>query len=582
MRGNKRSCGWKHFAESALGTAFGAAAVLCLVAGAQGAVGPVAGIPDAGAVPPRQECGVFEARVDLTSVLLCTAPFSGRSGAGGGRDCPPVVITYSDADSTGGEFIIEGGFVEEEIAAASYTVPASEFPIIVNVMEMVFAQNQATETTTTHWSVLVWQGTPDTGALIAEYSSDDGMLPYIVMPPSSEPQGMNVQVVVDPDDPEQIVVQDDGSHTFSVGFRIDQHHQPASSSCCLGLLPPECCPPGDPPGSWECDFEDMTPGDNNVFPTVDTNGAQASSQNWLYCRDGCPWPACPGGWHDNEYVGMAGDWNIRVTYTPFECPGIGACCLEDPAACESLDETNCAGQGGTWQGEGVSCSPNPCPGACCAPDQTCTDEVLEATCEDPGYAFFQGQSCGQVTCPQPTGACCDFSTETCLPDLTEALCTAGDGVYQGHDITCEEVDCTVHTGACCVSGGCVEVAEDFCISIDGLYAGDDTVCPDACDNGACCMGTICIPDQTEANCASVSGEWQGPLTGCVPNPCCAGPVDLNCDGDVDLADFVVFVGCLAGPDTAPPQDCIEADLDGDQDVDLADYQVFAIEYAAGQ
>ena len=170
-----------------------------------------------------------------------------------------------------------------------------------------------------------------------------------------------------------------------------------------------------------------------------------------------------------------------------------------------------------------------------------------------------------------------------MPDLTEALCTAGDGVYQGHDTICAEVDCTMATGACCLDPGCLEVDATFCaIDLGGAYAGDETTCPEACDSGACCLGGLCVPAQSEANCASALGQWQGPLSECVPNPCCAGPVDLDCDGDVDLADFVVFVGCLAGPDTAPLPDCSEADLDGDQDVDLADYQVFAIEYAAGQ
>ena len=503
------------------------------------------------------------------------------SGARASRDCDPVVWTYSEVDWSGGEFVAQAGFVADEIAAASYTVDASHFPVHVTDMEMIFVQPATEVTTTTHWSVLVWEGTPDSGTLVASFSSDDEILPHLVFGPSSQDQGTIVVVTVDPEDPEQIFVSDDGSHTFSIGFRIDQHNNPPTEdcNCILGtcFTPAECCPP-DPA--------------SNAFPSTDTLDPPPDflADNWLYCRPGCdPYgvgAACPGGWHSFSTLGAfcpSGDWNIRVTYTPFECAGFGACCLEDPAACESLDETNCTGQGGTWQGEGVGCSPNPCPGACCAADQSCTGDVLEATCEDPGYAFFQGQSCGQVTCPEPIGACCDFSTETCLPDLTEALCTAGDGVYQGHDTICAEVDCTMATGACCLDPGCLEVDATFCaIDLGGAYAGDETTCPEACDSGACCLGGLCVPAQSEANCASALGQWQGPLSECVPNPCCAGPVDLDCDGDVDLADFVVFVGCLAGPDTAPLPDCSEADLDGDQDVDLADYQVFAIEYAAGQ
>ena len=52
------------------------------------------------------------------------------------------------------------------------------------------------------------------------------------------------------------------------------------------------------------------------------------------------------------------------------------------------------------------------------------------------------------------------------------------------------------------------------------------------------------------------------------------PGDLDCDGDVDLYDFDVLAGCLAGPDTPYPTDCDEADFDGDDDVDLTDFAVF--------
>jgi hypothetical protein len=53
--------------------------------------------------------------------------------------------------------------------------------------------------------------------------------------------------------------------------------------------------------------------------------------------------------------------------------------------------------------------------------------------------------------------------------------------------------------------------------------------------------------------------------------------DINRDGDVDLADFVLFAECLAGPHVSlPPASCpadrfARCDFDTDTDVDLADF-----------
>jgi len=58
------------------------------------------------------------------------------------------------------------------------------------------------------------------------------------------------------------------------------------------------------------------------------------------------------------------------------------------------------------------------------------------------------------------------------------------------------------------------------------------------------------------------------------------PGDVDGDGDVDLADFGVFAGCLAGPgQSTPPGGCTQAqftaaDFDADQNVDEADFAVF--------
>jgi hypothetical protein len=54
-----------------------------------------------------------------------------------------------------------------------------------------------------------------------------------------------------------------------------------------------------------------------------------------------------------------------------------------------------------------------------------------------------------------------------------------------------------------------------------------------------------------------------------------GPVNLtpDLDGDIDLDDYIIFAGCMAGPGSLPPE-CATADLDNDNDCDLDDFAAF--------
>ncbi len=75
----------------------------------------------------------------------------------------------------------------------------------------------------------------------------------------------------------------------------------------------------------------------------------------------------------------------------------------------------------------------------------------------------------------------------------------------------------------------------------------------------------------------------------IPDECESGspPGDFNDDGVVDLLDFELFAGCMAGPDiSTPPPGCDEStftdtDLDHDSDTDLADFAIWSrlFEYA---
>jgi len=77
----------------------------------------------------------------------------------------------------------------------------------------------------------------------------------------------------------------------------------------------------------------------------------------------------------------------------------GACCAPD-GTCTITSQSGCQGQ---YQGDGTTCSPNPCPpptGACCAPDGSCT-ETTQVDCH--GQYLGDGTSCSPNPCtPVPT------------------------------------------------------------------------------------------------------------------------------------------------------------------------------------
>lgn len=132
---------------------------------------------------------------------------------------------------------------------------------------------------------------------------------------------------------------------------------------------------------------------------------------------------------------------LNINYTP--PASTGACCFGD-GTCETLSSVDCATEGGTYQGDGESCTPNPCPqptGACCYANGTC-EVIGQSDCTLMGGAY-QGTDtvCKPNPCPQPTGACC-FNDGTCQI-LTSADCVSQSGTYQGDDSMCIPQMCPV-------------------------------------------------------------------------------------------------------------------------------------------
>ncbi len=516
--------------------------------------------------------------IPLTDII---GPGVGESVVSGLRECPSETITLSEANFDGGSFVLQAGFVEGEMAGVTYTVDPGAFPIRIDSMEMVFAQDSTVEGTVTEWSVIVFAGNPDTGQLVQQFSSDGNILPHITMPPGTA--GVVVQLMVDPNDPEQIFVPNNGSNTFSVVFRVDSHNSPPTVPCDLGITPAECCPP-DPA--------------RNAFPTTDTpepNVPDFPTANWLYCKLGCGPLACPGGWHRFSDLGLfrpSGDWNIRATYTPTDCNIEGACC-KDNGNCVLNFEDECIDLDGLFWGPGTECSPNPCPqpdGACCDELGVCTDDVPANNCDGPSLTHFPNETCIDITCPDPVGACCN-STGGCLDNLDQTFCedTLG-GIYAGAATQCEDDVCVA--GACCMpDGSCNETVEAGCFASGGTFQGSGTLCSETnCPQplGACCIGgNVCTAGQTQGNCESFDGYWGGPGTDCAdldennrPDVCDVAlcPYDLDENGSVGPGDVGIvknFFGCDIGQSS-----CVALDFDNNGSVGPGDVGVVKNSFGA--
>ncbi|TWT46296.1 hypothetical protein RAS1_27490 [Phycisphaerae bacterium RAS1] len=433
------------------------------------AVALVAYVPGSGAPalasPPVEQ----QARLNIADLPVVHITSLGRvlrddTGVNGGvagirGNCPPEVKSHTDANFSGGTFVVQGGFAQTEMAGASYVVSATRFPYRMALAEMIFATSNSTVQTTTQWSVLFWDGTPDTGNLLGSFSSDDVILPHIVIPPGTN--GVNVQFSIDPMDPEQVTFTNpSGNNTISFAYRIDHHNQQTQNPCFVA--PPTCC---------------------NAFPTTDTSGLQQPANNWLFGVNCGPF-GCPanGGWaRFSQLPGFcrpSGDWVMRLSVEPSGCqPAVGACCIQ--GVCSINTQTACQQGGGTYQGDGTTCA--------------------------------------GVNCPQPTGGCCFKSTGNCI-QLTQANCDGAGGVYQGNGTQCGQIIC-FPMGACClIDGSCIgPVSPEDCQQQFGDFQGDDTDCASAnCPPpmGACCFSNGFCLTLIESECLAAGASWAGPLTSC--------------------------------------------------------------------
>jgi len=481
---------------------------------------------------------------DTRSGLVVTP--SGPAGGGlegGGGNCQQIASRES-SNFQPGTYAAQGGFGQGEVYAVSYVIPAAAFPIKIDLIETLLATMNATSQTITQYSILVWDGTPATGTVVFEFASDDLLLQHMRVGPGTA--GTQLQFSIDPGDPEQIIIGNQGgSSTFSIGIRINQHNAQTSNPCTVA--PPTCC---------------------NAFPVTDNtqsicnNYSQLSSvtHNWLFAlncgQGGCPPQAAGSGsgvWArfndlqaDVNIPGFGclsgcrprGDWVIRATWSSISCqPGLGACCLPT-GGCEIRLIDDCIAANGTYQGDGVDCS--------------------------------------AVNCPQPMGACC-FGT-SCI-NLTSGDCTLAGGTYLGNGTLCSGSACP--TGACCLtSGACVVATSAACTAQGGLFRGVGATCGTAnCPPpiGACCLANGNCLVLSSTNCALIAGSrFAGGGTNCATG--CRPPCrpDFNRDGVLDPDDLADYISCFF---SNPP--CAAADYNGDALADPDDLADFISAFFAG-
>jgi hypothetical protein len=249
-------------------------------------------------------------------------------------------------------------------------------------------------------------------------------------------------------------------------------------------------------------------------------------------------------------LGVSGDWVIRAVV---DCEGTQACCFL-PSGCVNLSVSDCMTASGFPQGSGTNCGSVICfpRGACCQPDGSCDDDVAEADC-DAGGGRFQGDDtlCANVSCPQPTGACC-LSNGNCLV-LTEADCGQIPNSHWAGPVTnCADGNGNQTADAC--EPECMDDGE--CIDADECTA-------DACTGGFCEHTPVV---RLYGDIAPQDGDGNVDLDDilCVLdgfaglNPCAQRGDIFPCmvDGKINLDDILAVLDAFAGfppcPDPCPP------------------------------
>jgi hypothetical protein len=172
---------------------------------------------------------------------------------------------------------------------------------------------------------------------------------------------------------------------------------------------------------------------------------------------------------------------------------------------------------------------------CIQPDDTVAHDLgyhLTSSCQYASCAghYEQGVGCelrsswDAASSPgesdDPLGACCNPFNNTCSDNVKQTICYGGGGWWQGKNTVCGQFPCPGQ-GACCrpCGIGCTIAYQSECNAWDSTWHGVGTTC-----------GQV------------------------VCDACSPQPMDSDCDGDVDQADFAAFQVCF-NPGVGTPVEC---------------------------
>ncbi|MCH2136489.1 MAG: hypothetical protein MK101_07900 [Phycisphaerales bacterium] len=162
-----------------------------------------------------------------------------------------------------------------------------------------------------------------------------------------------------------------------------------------------------------------------------------------------------------------------------DCRDRGACCIPDGSCIESLLEEACVAAGGEWlvHEACTSCQR----GACCFPDTTCLDDLRAGDCTGAGGSFMGDSTlCSIVVCPNPQGACC-IDADTCVGGLIDSDCLLLGGIHMGPGTVCGANTCIAANNNCAQAAVAQLGANPFDstqASDSGFGAPDESMCPD--------------------------------------------------------------------------------------------------------
>jgi len=252
----------------------------------------------------------------------------------------------------------------------------------------------------------------------------------------------------------------------------------------------------------------------------------------------CDFGACclPCGDCNDDYTpeacsaeGGVNHWPTRPCPAPPDvevlCPPVtGACCFETPDdPCLERCADDCAVQGGIYRGDGTTCEPNICKGACCFLPEDCISRRQSVCTALGGVYKGDGTKCSLLPPDEGCGgrgACCfgfEGSLDNCQGQVDRATCVAevpGEVfAYLGDGRGCSPCgDLSDYIGCCLPDGTCVNTTVEFCdldwvqgVDVDG--DGVPFTCPAVCEVRACCYPNGDCEALTEYACGKRGGTW---------------------------------------------------------------------------